>query len=269
MAGDNANDYPTFPDLTEDITFPINSTMLVSVLKDSVNHTSSDELRLAMTGIYVSIDMPGVQAVSTDAHKLMISSYCFMQSNETTSFIIPKKTAQLLIDTLPSNEPEDEDDLIVSISKNNALFTFSNTSISCRLIDAKYPSFTSIIPTEFAIESIVSLLSLTQSIKRLLIYANKTTNKISLTFTKEHLLVESIDPDFSNEASEKLLCNLTGIDEFTIGFNGKLLLELLQSVSSTEVTFKMNAPNKPTIITYDHEKTDRKVTMLIMPLSLQ
>jgi len=59
---------------------------------------------------------------------------------------------------------------------------------------------------------------LQNSLKRIAIYANKTTNQVILNITDSSLTVSAQDLDFSNEATEQMPCTFTG-GQLTIGFN--------------------------------------------------
>jgi len=74
--------------------------------------------------------------------------------------------------------------------------------------------------------------------------------------------------DYSNKAEERLSCSYQG-DDMQIGFNSRFLLEMLNNLSSDEVSLEMSLPNRAGILTpIDGLDEGEHVTMLVMPVML-
>ena len=101
----------------------------------------------------------------------------------------------------------------------------------CRLIDARYPDYTAVIPVDNPHLLTLSRTDFLNSLKRIAIYANKTTNQVILNINDGSLTVSAQDLDFSNEATEQLTCTYEG-EPLTIGFNAKFLIEMLNVLES-------------------------------------
>jgi len=262
LSGDNPEDFPTLPpeDGTEHVT--INSDMLLAAISKTLFATSNDELRLAMNGVFTQIDFNDVTFVSTDAHKLVKLTFKEMQSDVTSSFILPKKAMSLLKVILPGSE-----DVRMSYNKTNAFFKFGDTDLVCRLIDAKYPDYNAVIP-----EGNPNILSLSRtdflnSLKRIAIYSNKTTNQVTLNITEGSLTISAQDLDFSNEATEQMTCEYDG-EPMTIGFNAKFLIEMLTVLSTDRIKLELSTPNQAGILLPDEENAKEDLLMLVMPVML-
>lgn len=105
------------------------------------------------------------------------------------------------------------------------------------------------------------------SLKRISIYANKTTHQVRLKITGSELVVSSEDLDFSNEANERLSCDHDGGD-IEIGFNGKFLIEMLANIDAKKVTLKFSEPNKAGLIVPSKQNENADLLMLVMPVML-
>ena len=57
---------------------------------------------------------------------------------------MPKKALQILKGILQGSE----EDINAEYNETNAQFSFANTTLSCRLIEGKYPNFEAVIPKE-------------------------------------------------------------------------------------------------------------------------
>jgi DNA polymerase-3 subunit beta len=260
LAGENAADFPSFPSSTTQDTIKINSDILHEAFNKTLFATSNDELRLAMTGILVQMDFNKILFVSTDAHKLVKYIFLGIEGDVATQFILPKKTCNLLKNVLPPNT-----EVEITFNKSNAFFSFGNTLLACRLVDAKYPDYNAVIPVDNPNVLTVNRAQLVQSLRRIAIYANKTTNQVALHIDEGSLTINSQDLDFSNEATEQLACSFKG-NPMSSDFYGKFLIEMLSVMTNDEVSFKLSTPNRAGIVNPAEDVKDQDLTMLIMPV---
>lgn len=262
LAGENGDDFPAIPqpEGTDDLTVPSNT--LMQSINKTVFATSNDELRPAMTGVFVQVDFNKLIFVATDAHKLVKYTFQEISSEVSTSFILPKKALNLLKNALPAGET-----VSVAFNKANAFFKFAETTLVCRLIDARYPDYNAVIPVDNPNLLTLSRTDFQNSLKRIAIYANKTTNQVILNITGDSLTISAQDLDFSNEATEQLTCTYDG-DPLTIGFNAKFLVEMLGVLESDEVKMELSSPTRAGILLPADDSTAEEILMLVMPVML-
>ena len=262
LAGEDGKDFPVVPEPESVDAIGLQSDVLAQGINKTLFATSNDELRPAMTGVYFQVDFNKLIMVATDAHKLVKFTLGNVASEVATSFIIPKKALNLLKSALPS-----DDEVKLAFNKANAFFNFGNTQLICRLIDARYPDYNAVIPVDNP-----NLLTLTRSdfqnsLKRIAIYANKTTNQVILNINEGSLTVSAQDLDFSNEATEQLACTYEG-DPVTIGFNAKFLVEMLGVLESDDIKMELSSPTRAGILLPVEEKEGQEILMLVMPVML-
>jgi DNA polymerase-3 subunit beta len=243
-------------------TFSIPSDVLEMGISKTIFATSTDELRPPMTGVLFEIESERLTLVATDAHKLVKFSYLGIDSDENASFIVPKKALNLIKSALPDNAP-----ISVTFNDTNAFFSFGDTRLICRLIDAKYPDYNAVIPVDNPHLLTISKGDFQNSLKRIAIYSNKTTNQVILNIGKEILTLSAQDIDFSNEAIEELNCVFEG-EPFTIGFNAKFLVEMLNVLESDEVKIELSTPTRAGILTPADQIEGTEILMLVMPVML-
>ncbi len=263
LAGENGAEFPNIPEADTVDTVKINSQYLLEAISKTVFATSNDELRPAMTGVYFQVDMNKLICVATDAHKLVKYSTPHLAGEVSTSFIIPKKALNLLKNALPAN-----DGVTMSFNKANAFFSFASMNLVCRLIDARYPDYNAVIPVDNPNSMTTSRSDFQNSLKRIAIYANKTTNQVVLDINDKSLTVSAQDLDFSNEATEQMACNYDG-SPMKIAFNAKFLAEMLGVLDGEEVRMDFSTPSRAGILTpMEETNTDREILMLVMPVML-
>ena len=263
LAGENGEDFPKIPQADEVETIELPAPALANGINKTIFATSSDELRPAMTGVYFQVDNNKLVFVATDAHKLVKYTLTETGSEQATSFIVPKKALGLLRNALTNNSER----ITMAYNKANAFFHFGDTNLVCRLIDARYPDYNAVIPVDNPNELVVNRADFQNSLRRIAIYANKTTNQVILNIAPDSLTISAQDLDFSNEATEQLACSYSG-DPLTIGFNARFLVEMLGVLESDEVKMELSAPTRAGILLPTEKQTGEEILMLVMPVML-
>tara|TARA_B100001029_G_scaffold44417_1_gene34950 strand:- start:543 stop:1673 length:1131 start_codon:yes stop_codon:yes gene_type:complete len=265
LVGENATDFPKIPEISDGYSTDINSKNLINAINYTIFATSNDELRPAMTGIYFILSKDSCTFVSTDGHRLVKYNRTDIKGDELNHMmILPKKSMNLIRTSLLN---EKSSDIKLSFNASNAFFSIENIKITCRLIDEKYPDYENVIPLDNNNKISIDRIELLNSLKRISIYANKTTNQVRFKVSGSELLVSSEDLDFSNEANERLSCDHEG-DDIEIGFNAKFLIEILSNLNSKNIILNLSDPNKAGLILPDNIDENEDITMLVMPVML-
>lgn len=262
LAGDAPEDFPELPAEENTKSLSIDAKLLGNAINKTIFATSSDELRLAMTGVLVQIDFNKIIFVATDAHKLVKYTFGNIVSDETAQFIIPKKALNMLKGAINSEGP-----VSVSYNSKNAFFSFNDTKVVCRLIDAKYPDYNAVIPVENPNILTLDRRDFLNSLRRIAIYANKTTNQVILNINENSLTISAQDLDFSNEATEVLTCAYAG-DPMNIGFNAKFLAEMLNALDTSEINLKLSTPQRAGLLLPAEQEDNEELLMLVMPVMM-
>ena len=263
LAGQNANEFPKTPKLNSSSSTTIKGDILANAINKTLFASGNDELRPVMSGMFCELSTEQITFVATDAHKLVKHTRTDISSDKTASFILPKKPLTIL-----KNNISDDADIKLEFNDTNALFTFNNITIICRLIDGKYPNYEAVIPKENPNKLTIDTASLLSSIKRVSIYANKTTHQIRLKIAGSELQITSEDLDFANKAEERLSCQYEGTD-MEIGFNSKFVIDMLNNIGAEQISLEMSAPNRAGIILpLDGLEEGENTLMLVMPVML-
>lgn len=262
LSGDAADDFPTPPEEDDVESLTMNSKKIQKGITNTIFATSNDELRLAMTGVLIQIDFTKLHFVATDAHKLVKYTVGNLNTDITRSLIIPKKGLNLV-----KNALTEECEVSISFNKANIFFSFGRTKIVCRLIDAKYPEYNAVIPVENPLEAVINRKDFLNSLRRIAIYANKSTNQVILNLTEKSMTISAQDLDFSNEATEQLTCSFNG-DAMTIGFNAKIFSEMLSVMENEEVKLQLSTPSRPGLIVPTEDEPGETLLMLVMPVMM-
>lgn len=264
LSGENPIDFPKIPSVNRAFSVELSSVALSHAISNTIFATSTDELRPAMTGVFLQLGADHATFVATDGHRLIRYRRFDVKSAVDTTMIIPRKALNLLKACLPS----DSVPVKAEFSQSNAFFSFANIKMVCRLIDERFPDYENAIPTNNPNVLTISRGEILNSLRRISIYSNRTTHQIRLKLTPPNeLLISAEDLDYSNEANERLLCEYNG-DEMEIGFNAKFLIEMLNNVNSNTLSFELSAPNRAGIVVPLEKEDDEDILMLVMPVML-
>ena len=263
LSGENATDFPRVPVVKGGSAIEIPSNVLSRAINKTIFAVSNDELRPAMTGIFVQLRSDNVTFVATDGHRLLRFRRTDIVTAQEASLIIPRKAFTLLKSTLPSEATA----VRMEFNQSNAFFSFDNIRMICRLIDERYPDYENVIPVQNPNKLVIDRAALLSSVRRISIYSNKTTHQIRLKLSGSELQVSAEDLDFSNEANERLTCQYDG-EDMEIGFNAKFLIEMLNNIDADEISFELSTPNRAGLLMPLANEDNENVLMLVMPVML-
>ena len=135
------------------------------------------------------------------------------------------------------------------------------------MIDERYPDYEAVIPQNNPNKLTLDRGLFLNCLKRVVIFANKTTHQVRLKITGSELHISSEDIDFSNEAHERIGCQYDG-EDMEIGFNAKFLIEMLNNLSGEEITLEMSTPNRAGLLFPSIKDENEDILMLVMPVML-
>lgn len=263
LSGENGLDFPKIPtpENTQAATMP--SRVLLSAINKTLFAASTDEDKAALNGIFFNLGTNGLTFVATDAHRLVRYRRLDVTVEEATSFIVPHKALNLVKGSFASNE----ETVKIEYNDNNAFFRSSNILLVCRLIDQKYPDYENVIPTDNPNRLMISRTDLLGTLRRVNIFANKTSHQVRFKVSGSELTISAEDLDFANEAKETLKCTYEGSD-LEIGFNASLLIDIINNSTTSEIVMELSTPNRAGNVLPDVQEEGEHLLMLIMPVML-
>src|SRR5690606_23597129 len=141
LAGDEFTKAELLEDTSKTI---IQAEVLATAISKTIFAAGNDDLRMGMSGVYFQFSPTGVIFVATDEHKLVKYSRTDVTADKEANFIMPKKPLNILKSILITADTE----VNIEYNDSNAMFSFDNYTLICRLIDGKYPNYEAVIPKE-------------------------------------------------------------------------------------------------------------------------
>ncbi len=264
FVGINGNEYPEIAEMpAESRQMQIPAHILLDGINQTIYCTADDELRPVMNGINVDMMEDRIVLVATDAHRLVRFSDMTVKTAEPTSFILPKKPANLLKNVLT----REDSDIQMSFDSKTIRFEFGSTLIICRQIEGRFPNYNAVIPQNNQNKVIVDRQTLVNACKRVAVFSSPGTGLIKLSLEENSMKISAQDIDFSTSAEETIACSYNGMP-MAIGFKAPFLIELLSAVSSNEVMFELADPARAGLILPTDSQENEETLMLLMPMLL-
>ncbi len=264
LSGYNAEEFPKVPVLEKPSSVSLPTGTLQQAIEKTLFAAGNDDLRPVMSGVFCQMDDSNITFVATDAHKLVRYRRTDLKSDSMASFIIPRKPMNLLKGLLGNIDG----DVSLEYNESNAQFKFGNFTLICRLIDGKYPNYEAVIPSDNPNRMTIGKSQFSSSLKRVSIFANKTTHQVRLKISGSQLIISAEDLDFANAAKEELTCAYEG-EDIEIGFNSRFLMEMVNNVDSESLVLELSAPNRAGILLPESSEDEGEdILMLVMPVML-
>jgi len=264
LPGQPGDAYPQQKPLKENATtITLPSQLLLNGITRSMFAMADDELRPIMNGIFFDFKPENLTLVASDGHKLVRLSNLSVQSPDQTSFILPRKPANLLKNLLPKTA----ESITVSFDENNAYVKTASFEMICRLIEGKYPNYNAVIPVDNPNIAILDRASFLSAVKRVSVSASQSSGLIRVEMAENELSVFAQDLDFSTFAEEKIVCQYASIP-LNIGFKASCLIDILSNISAESVALQMADPSRACIVVPTENEENEDLLMLLIPMRL-
>ncbi|HEY6576571.1 MAG TPA: DNA polymerase III subunit beta [Mycobacterium sp.] len=241
-------DYPTLPTLPDE-TGVVASDLFGQAISQVAIAAGRDDTLPMLTGIRVEISGEKVVLAATDRFRLAVRELTWSTDSADleAAVLVPAKT---LAEAAKAGTDGAEVHLSLgagsSVGKDGLLGIRSNGKrTTSRLLDAEFPKFRQLLPSEHTAVATVGVAELTEAIKRVALVADRGA-QVRLEFSEDALHL-SAGADDVGRAEEDLPVEFSG-DPLTIAFNPSYLTDGLGSLHSEKVTFGFTTPSRPAVL---------------------
>ena len=264
IPGASAVSYPAVQSLAaEQKSISLDADLLVGGINKTIFATADDELRPVMNGVYFDFSTESLTFVATDAHKL-VKYNAENQSDITSSFILPKKPANLLRSLLAKQE----ESVKITFDAKNVCFELQSFKLVCRLIEGNYPNYNAVIPASNPNKVLIDRVEFVNGIKRVAVCSNPSTNLIRMDIANNKVNLTAQDIDFSVSANETIACSYDG-QPVTIGFKSTFLVEILSNIDTPTVVVELADSTRAGVFKpVSDEQPSSQTLMLLMPMMI-
>lgn len=257
-----SSEYPVFSGLSEEgTTIQISPSFLTRAVSRALPAASTDELRPVMTGLHFDVSGNEVTIVSSDGHKLVSTTYVADTLLNPASIVLPRKPASFLRSLIGKEESE----TTLRFTAQSAEFTTEKYTLTCRLIDGRYPPYKTVIPPPAPNKIIVNRSTLSMALRRVLAVASEAATMVKFSVSPEGVKISSTSIDRSTSAEEQLACQYVG-EPMQIGFKGIFMQELINNLDVENVVLSLTDPTRACVMTPEVEDEKVKELALLMPM---
>jgi DNA polymerase-3 subunit beta len=241
-------DYPALPALPEE-TGVISADLFAEAIGQVAVAAGKDDTLPMLTGIRVEISGEAVVLAATDRFRLAVRELTWSTSSPSleAAVLVPAKT---LAEAAKAGTSGSEVHLALgagsAVGKEGLLgIRSAGKRSTTRLLDAEFPKFRQLLPSEHTAIATIGVAELTEAIKRVALVADRGA-QIRMEFS-EGVLHLSAGADDVGRAEEDLPVDFAG-EPLTIAFNPTYLTDGLGSLHSDRVTFGFTTPSRPAVL---------------------
>jgi DNA polymerase-3 subunit beta len=241
-------DYPTLPTLPEE-TGELPAELFAEAISQVAVAAGRDDTLPMLTGIRVEISGEKVVLAATDRFRLAVRELTWSAAvpDIETAVLVPAKTlAEAAKTGADSGEVHLSLGAGATVGKDGLLGISGNGKRSTtRLLDAEFPKFRQLLPTEHTAMASIGVGELTEAIKRVALVADRGA-QIRMEFS-DNALRMSAGADDVGRAEEDLPVDFVG-EPLTIAFNPTYLTDGLGSLHADRVSFGFTTPSRPAVL---------------------
>lgn len=266
FVGLNGNDYPQNVEANPDgvkCEFEVPVEMIIKGIDNTLFAVGTDDLRPQMMGILWDIKADGITFVATDTRKLVKYHSTMAAPGVECSCIIPLKPS-----TIIKNIFAKDDTVNITIEPKSATLRTEHYTFNCRFIKGNFPDYNRVIPTANPFVLTVDRQSLLNAVKRVGVFVDPGHGLVKFKITPTEMLMKAQDNNFCTSARETLPCDFTG-NEMVIGFSAPYLIEIISTLSTTNIIIKLSDPSRPGVFVPEEDSKDSELLMLLMPMTVQ
>ncbi len=263
LMGKPADEFPAVPEIDGKNTINIDSEVMGEIIETTSFAVSRDELKPALTGVLFQFGEKQLTTVATDGHRLVrFIKKDFSAGDYKGDIIVPRKFLSLASGFLGEN-----DTIIISVGEKHLTARLGGDTVITRLIDERFPDYESVIPADNEKRLTVEREAFLGAVRRVSIFANKSTHQLALKLSAEKTTLTTEDPEKASRAQENLVAPYEG-DDLTIGYNANYLKDIIAHIKSDKVVVNLKTPISAGLFYPEQQSEGNDLTMLLMPIRL-
>lgn len=251
-----------FPEI-EDVEGSAHLSMTLDELRQGVDSVAfacaDDTSRPVLTGVLFTYDGNLLTLVATDTHRLAVMKMHKDDMGSQVTAIVPEKALQAI-----KNMPmESDDEIIVKFDETRLGVDAGSAKVVSQLLTGTYPNWERVVPQEHTRVWTIDRQEFIDNVKRAMILAKDTANRIRFSSDGEHLQIAARNEE--GEAKEEVQV-VSKNGEIDIAFNGRYVLDMLNSMQTDGIRAEMTEPSRPAV--FRPVEGDDSRFCVIMPMAL-
>lgn len=229
--------------------------------------SGKDDTLPMLTGMRLEISGETLTMVATDRFRLAMKEFTWKPTAGVTdaSVLVPAKTLSEAARSLGAAGAT----VRLGLSSGEGMLGLSGSDrhTTSRLLDAEFPPYRKLLPSQYTSRAVLGVPALTEAIKRVSLVAERGT-QVRLEFSESTLKLTAGGDD-EGSAEEELQVAYEG-EPVTIAFNPGYLLDGLAALPGDQAELTFTTPNRPALLKPVDEdgKAAPGYLYLLMPVRL-
>ncbi len=281
LVSQNADEYPAYTDFPEDSAeIKVDSKLLLDSVGRALFATApTDSAHPVMSGVLFDITQKdetnnedaNVSIVASDGRKLEYTRWANENNVQAGQYVLSNKPALLLRSLLARESGE----ITMRFAKEKAEVRMNTFSMTCRLIDGKFPAYNKVVPKNNPNRLTVNRMAFINMLRRVLVFSDAVSSLVKLHMEADQLVTSVQNIDYSLSAEESMICEYDGMP-MNIGFKGTTLVDFLNNIECENIEFQIADQSRAVIIVPSPQpnavkdddgnaKSKEEIVMLLMP----
>ena len=281
LVSQNADEYPSYTDFPEDSAeIKVDSNLLLDSVGRALFATApTDSAHPVMSGVLFDITQKdetnnegaNVSIVASDGRKLEYTRWANENNVQAGQYVLSNKPALLLRSLLARESGE----ITMRFAKEKAEVRMNTFSMTCRLIDGKFPAYNKVVPKNNPNRLTVNRMAFINMLRRVLVFSDAVSSLVKLHMEADQLVTSVQNIDYSLSAEESMICEYDGMP-MNIGFKGTTLVDFLNNIECENIEFQIADQSRAVIIVPSPQpnavkdddgnaKSKEEIVMLLMP----
>ncbi|MCD1147912.1 DNA polymerase III subunit beta [Peptoniphilus sp. KCTC 25270] len=246
IMGQNAEEYPLLPEVDSEERFALKGEDLVRAFKQTIIAVSNDDMRLALTGVFMDIKSHQMNFVAVDGYRMAIKTIEKEFPFE-RSVIIPGRSVNEL-----SKLVKEDQEIPIVIGDNHICMELEDTKFYSKLINGEYFEYGGLIRESHDLSPVVNKKDLQNSLERASLLSGKD---------RAGLVKMKIEGDQISILSNSEIGNVHEVisakendKDLLIAFNARYVLEGIRVIEEEEIVLNFTDSVNPCIIQGIEEK---------------
>jgi DNA polymerase-3 subunit beta len=228
LGTEDPNKFPDVPTFTGEDYHEIVAGMLRQMVQRTIFAAAIENPRFAFTGTLWELEADRVRLVATDGRRLAVADgsgtpHGDHHTNGQTH-VVATKAMKLLKRILQ----DPDENVVVTLRPNHALFKIGRVSISSRLVDGRYIAYREVFPKKQTIEIPLSVGPFYAAVRQTAIMTDDENKKVVFSFTKKKLTLQARGA--TDEAQVSLAIDYKGAP-LTIALDPEFLVPMLRKLN--------------------------------------
>ncbi|MBN2076715.1 MAG: DNA polymerase III subunit beta [Dehalococcoidales bacterium] len=251
ISGVDAKDFPPIPDINEGIKTKLD----VETLGKGISHVAfaaaTEESRPVLTGVDARFNNDELTLAAADGFRLAVYKLNLSESvNQQSEVIVPARTLTEL-NRMMADEEEGVD-VTINPNKSQALFRMKNTELVSQLVQGTFPQYDQLIPQSHTTRVTVDVADFLRATRTASIFARDGSGIVRLVAGSDgegapgKLTISARSEEIGDDVGE-IDAAVEG-EEMKIAFNGKYLIDVLSTLSESQVILETTNSSSPGVI---------------------